>query len=147
MSVFQEILFEYLRIEGKEIDTEGLIKPAEAPLHYHEAEDNFVKYYVKTKRKEPKERRPAYADGTPFPYDGYGIITAKLSLSDLKAVAKGYGAPRSRNISAGCTCIAFSKIFSKTPVPRTNSSRSSRPSICARAIRRTRCAILPCSSA
>lgn len=92
MSVFQEILFEYLRIEGKEIDTEGLIKPAEAPLHYHEAEDNFVKYYVKTKRKEPKERRPAYADGTPFPYDGYGIITAKLSLSDLKAVAKGYGA-------------------------------------------------------
>lgn len=37
MSVFQEILFEYLRIEGKEIDTEGMIKPAEAPLHYHEA--------------------------------------------------------------------------------------------------------------
>ncbi len=91
MNVFQEILFEYLRIEGKKIDAEGKIKTAETPLDYHESEDHFLKYSIRTKRKEPKERRPAYADGTPFAYDGYGIITARTDLAAIKSVAKGYG--------------------------------------------------------
>ncbi len=92
LSFFKSIIAEYLLLKDHPIDSENLIQPLDAPYTAANSEDSFNKEYRKKCKKAPKESRVFKVDGTPFDYDGYGLITAKIDLEGLKTLAKKYDA-------------------------------------------------------
>lgn len=92
LTFFKSIIAEYLYLKGYNIDSENLIKPLDAPYTADNGEDSFVGAYNKKAKKLEKEKKVFKVDGTPFDYDGYGIITAKINLAELKTLCKKYDA-------------------------------------------------------
>lgn len=92
LSFFKSIIAMYLSLKGYNIDSENLIKPLNEPYTNANSEDSFNKEYLKKCKKSEKEKKVFKVDGTPFDYDGYGIITAKINLEGLKALCKTYNA-------------------------------------------------------
>ena len=92
LTFFKSIIAEYLVLKGYKIDTENLITPLDAPFTNGNSEDSYNKAYLKKGIKTPKEKKVFKVDGTPFDYDGYGLITAKINLAELKELCKKYNA-------------------------------------------------------
>ena len=92
LTFFKSIIAEYLYLKGHNIDSENLITPLDAPYTADNGEDSFVREYNKKAKKLEKEKKVFKVDGTPFDYDGYGIITAKINLAQLKTLCKKYNA-------------------------------------------------------
>ncbi|PWM71549.1 MAG: hypothetical protein DBX59_08580 [Bacillota bacterium] len=92
LEVFKQILLEYFRLLGKQIDAEGLIKTGVSPENFKERSDNYVSNYKKAKVKIKKPKKLAHSDGTAFDYDGFGLITATTDSLALKDLAKKYKA-------------------------------------------------------
>lgn len=92
LTLFKSIIAEYLSLKGYEIDSENLITPLDAPYTHDNGEDSFSAAYKKKAKKAKKEKKPFKVEGTPFDYDGYGLITAKIKLADLKEICKQYKA-------------------------------------------------------
>ncbi len=92
LTFFKSIIAEYLYLKGYNIDSENLITPLDAPYTADNGEDSFVREYNKKAQKLEKEKKVFKVDGTPFDYDGYGIITAKINLEQLKTLCKKYKA-------------------------------------------------------
>ncbi len=92
LTFFKSIIAEYLYLKGYPIDSENIITPLDAPYTNDNGEDSFVESYNKKAKKLEKEKKVFKVDGTPFDYDGYGIITAKINLEQLKALCKKYNA-------------------------------------------------------
>lgn len=92
LTFFKSIIAEYLYLKGYNIDSENLITPLDAPYTADNGEDSFVREYNKKAKKLEKEKKVFKVDGTPFDYDGYGIITAKINLAQLKTLCKKYNA-------------------------------------------------------
>lgn len=92
LTFFKSIIAEYLTLKGYKIDSENVIKPLDAPYTNENSEDSFSKAYSKKTKKPPKEKKVFKTDGTPFDYDGYGLITAKINVNELKTLCKKYNA-------------------------------------------------------
>lgn len=92
LDVFKSLLFEYLLLKGKDVVSDGKIITCDTPYTSDESNDGFNKLCDKTKSKPEKERNAFHTDGTPFNYDGCGIITGKIDLKQLKAECKKYNA-------------------------------------------------------
>lgn len=88
LEVFKEILLEYCHLMGKPVDGHGQIKTSSNPETLDERDDNYVKNYKKTNYKIKRLKNIAKPEGTPFGYDGFGLITATIDMNSLKAVAK-----------------------------------------------------------
>ncbi len=92
LEVFKQILLEYCRLSGKQIDAGELIKTSVSPETFKERSDNYVSNYKKAKVKIRKPKKLAHSDGTAFDYGGYGLITATADAGKLKELARRYGA-------------------------------------------------------
>lgn len=112
LEVFKEILLEYCRLSGKAVDAHGQIKTNVAPETFNERVDNYVKHYKKTNFKIKRLKNIAHSDGTPFGYDGFGLITATLSITELKQVLKEKGVTITEYFT-GIYLYLFYKVYIK----------------------------------
>jgi len=92
LTFFKSVIAEYLYLMGHNIDSENLIKPLDAPYTADKGEDSYIEAYNKKAKKLEKEKKVFKIDGTPFDYDGYGLITAKINIAELKTLCKQYDA-------------------------------------------------------
>ncbi len=90
MEVFKSLIYEYLKLSGKKVDSTGLEKPMSAPHTESEIDDTFKAVYDKTKGKRPKEGNAFKTYGTPFGWDGCGLMLGKAKIEQVKEVAKKY---------------------------------------------------------
>lgn len=88
LDVFKSLLYEYLILSGKKVSSGGLIKTVHSPSTLEETTDDFLTTYQHKKIKVEKEKSAFKTYGTPFQYDGVGLITGKLSVTQLKSLAK-----------------------------------------------------------
>lgn len=100
INFFLELLFNYFSMRGDEVETEGVIRPSAAPHVFDEAEDTF-RVFDKQKANISLFEKDAYRfKGSPYDYDGCGIICAKMPVDDIKAVAKKYNATITEYLTA-----------------------------------------------
>ncbi len=100
LTVFKTLLYEYLVLSGKQILSDDLIKTSYAPSSFEELSDDFLATYERKKLPKAKDKNAFATDGTPFAYDGVGIITGKMKVEELKRVAKEYDATITTFLSA-----------------------------------------------
>lgn len=85
------LVFEYLLLLGKPVKREGIIKNLEAPALNSETEDTSVLVSSTDKNvKLPKDKKAFRTSGTPFEYDGQGVIIGSIKVDELKEVTKKY---------------------------------------------------------
>ena len=114
---FTALLCEYLKVAGKNVDTEGVIKPLDAPATEMESDDSFLTYEKKNiSGKTEKIRKPYHIGGTPFSYDGCGMITAKISLPEVKDCAKKFGVTVTAFLSAVYMQSIYEAFLKNKPV-------------------------------
>ena len=97
---FTEVITEYLKLKGHEITLEGIVKPINEPYQLSSADDSFLRYEKHTNEKVEKTPRPFSITGTPFSYDGCGMITAEIDLESVKNLAKEHNASITAYLSA-----------------------------------------------
>ncbi len=100
LNFFKSLLAEYLTLKGFDIRTENMVISENSPYTMGEVEDTFLREFHRPKIKSKKEVNAFKADGTPFESDGCGIITGKVNINQIKALAKKYDATISEYISA-----------------------------------------------
>lgn len=108
----KSLVFHYLVLTGKTLDSEGLILlPDESPTKY-EMEDSFDRYYQQKQVKANRFRQPKayHVDGTPIEPFGHHITHGVVSSSKLNAAAKAAGA----TITAYLGAILVWSIYSQT---------------------------------
>jgi NRPS condensation-like uncharacterized protein len=92
MEVLKAIVFEYLLLKGYNIKADNELKTIYSPVVDEESDDTFLKVYNKKCAKTEKETNAFKINGTPFSNNGTGIVTARVSVDDLKILAKKYNA-------------------------------------------------------
>ncbi len=100
MDVFKSLLYEYLLLCGKDVSSDDLVKTAFAPSSFEESTDDFLTTYNRKTAPGKKYKNAFVVDGTPFKYDGVGIITGKVKVEELKKLAKKYDATITTFLSA-----------------------------------------------
>lgn len=83
------LVFEYLFLSGKPVKREGIIKSLETPALDSETEDTSV--FVSSKSEDvklPKDKKAFRTFGTPFDYDGQGVIIGSINIEKLKKITK-----------------------------------------------------------
>lgn len=90
VNFFLEILFEYFKLCGHNVESEGVLRPSAAPHVIEESEDTFRVVDEVRKVKSRKENNAYKFKGTPFNHDGYGIIAGVCPIEEVKKVAKQY---------------------------------------------------------
>ncbi len=88
---FKEVLVEYLILIGCNIDLEEKVKPIDEPSNSESYDDSFRSREYNNKDKAERPPRPYAIKGTPFDYDGAGMITAEISVEDVKKLSKEIG--------------------------------------------------------
>ena len=92
LDVFKALIYEYLKLSGKNVKTEGMVqKSMNAPHVPSEYDDTFNAVYNSNAGKVKKERNAFKTYGSHFAYDGFGEIVGKIKVEDLKRVAKEKG--------------------------------------------------------
>lgn len=90
LNFFLELLFEYFILRGDDVESEGILRPSAAPHVFDEAEDTF-RLYDKKKDNFSMFEKDAYRfSGTPYNYDGFGIICGVCPIEQIKNIAKSY---------------------------------------------------------
>lgn len=111
MEFLKTIVYQYLKLTGKKVESEGLIMMPEAPSVNGEVNDNFVTYYDKNKSNTPKENKAYHIEGTHFDY-GVGVIVGTASVAKVKALAKKYNVTLTTYLSALFTYALYLDVFS-----------------------------------
>jgi len=91
LEFINSLAYEYLTLDGKTIDPEGLVIRADAAATYQEVEDEFQKLYHDRKLPKVKEEKAHRVEGTFYANNYNAVINAYVSLTKIKSVAKGYG--------------------------------------------------------
>lgn len=89
---FSQVLLEYFELMQYDIDSEGLIRTSSSPFYFEDGFDNFLLHDKNIANAEKNPKKPIKIVGTPFDYDGIGMITAKVDVATLKTLAKEYNA-------------------------------------------------------
>ena len=111
MEFLKTIVYQYLKLTGKKIGSEGIIMMPDAPSVNGEVNDNFLTYYDKNKSKAPKENKAYHIEGTHFDY-GVGVINGVVSVEKVKALAKKYNVTLTTYLSALFTYALFLDAYS-----------------------------------
>lgn len=90
VNFFLELIFEYFKLCGYAVESEGVIRPSAAPHVIEESADDYSSYAKKSENSPEKEGFAYKFKGTPFVYDGYGIIAGVCPIEDVKQLAKKY---------------------------------------------------------
>lgn len=94
---FKTILFEYLKLKGYEVFSEGKLKEAGEQVKAGETEDSYVAYYKPKKLTDINVKGltgsgAAAFDGPLLFQSGYGIIEGTVDADELYKLAKNYSA-------------------------------------------------------
>ncbi|MBR2467572.1 MAG: hypothetical protein IKB42_00810 [Clostridia bacterium] len=111
MEFLKTIVYQYLKLTGKKVESEGLIMMPEAPSVNNEVDDHFVTYYDKNKSNTPKENKAYHIEGTHFDY-GVGVIVGTASVSKVKELAKKYNVTMTTYLSALFSYALYLDVFS-----------------------------------
>lgn len=112
---FSEILIQYLILSGHDIDLEGKIKPINEPSTLIDADDSFRTYETNPTGKQDKIPRPYAIKGTPFEYDGCGMITAEIDIEDLKELARNCGVSMTSYLAAVYSYSVYQSFLKDKP--------------------------------
>jgi len=82
------LIYEYLRLTGKPVMPEGLIKSAEEKPLPEELEDGFDRYYNDAAVNLPRYKKAYQIKGTYFEPFGHNVIHGVMSAGRLNALAK-----------------------------------------------------------
>ena len=90
VNFFLDLIFEYFKLCEYPVESEGILRPSASPHIIEESEDTFRKIDRK-KTPSPAFESLAYKfRGTPFAYDGYGIMAGICKTEQVKELAKKY---------------------------------------------------------
>ncbi len=112
---FSEILLEYLSLCGHTIDLEEKVKPIDEPSNMDSSDDSFRTYEYNSKEKSENPPRPYAIKGTPFDYDGCGMITAEFDLEEVKKLAKDCGVSITSYLAAVYSYSVFDAFLKNKP--------------------------------
>ncbi len=112
MEFLKTIVYQYLKLTGKDIDSEGIVMMPNAPSVNSEVNDNFEKYYNKDKSRPPKEVKAYHIEGTHFDY-GVGTIVGTASVKAVKNLAKKYNVTITTYLSALFTYALYLDAYSE----------------------------------
>ena len=100
MNFFLELIFEYFKLSGYDVESEGVIRPSAAPHVFEESEDSFRA--VAKKRGNSLQIEPLVYKfkGTPYNHDGCGILMGVCPVSEVKELASKYQATVTEYLSA-----------------------------------------------
>lgn len=92
LEFLKAVVFEYLYLKGYDVKAEGLIKSVYSPAVNSETEDTSIKVTNKGDKALKSEDKKAFKSyGTPFDYDGQGVIIGSLKTEELKKLTKEKG--------------------------------------------------------
>lgn len=111
MEFLKTIVYQYLKLTGKKIGSEGIVMMPEAPSVNGELNDNFQTYYDRHKSVAPKENKAYHIEGTHFDY-GVGVIIGTASVDKVKALAKKYNVTLTTYLSALFTYALYLDAYS-----------------------------------
>ena len=119
MNFFLELIFEYFKLRGYAVDSEGVIRPSAAPHVIEESEDSF-RAVAKSKGNSLKLEPLVYKfKGTPYSYDGCGILMGVCPIAEIKELASKYKATVTEYLSAVymysiyTTCLKGKSVMNK----------------------------------
>lgn len=108
LEFLKAVVFEYLVLRGYPVKADGLIKSIDSPSINAEVEDTSIK--VTNKNDEPlkiKEKKAFKSYGTPFDYDGQGVVIGAIKIEELKKITKEKGV----TITAYLTAVLLDSIY------------------------------------
>lgn len=112
---FKSLILTYFSVIGKDVDAEGLLKPIDAPSTASEGEDSFLTYHNVTGDKTEKISKPYHIRAKPFDYDGCGMITAKVPISDVKELANAANVTITAYLSALYSYCVYKAFLADRP--------------------------------
>ncbi len=87
IAFLKTLIYCYLKMLGKDVETEGLVKNPYAKSSLAEHENSYLKYYDKHNKKVDMPPRAYKMTGTEFGY-GFSVINAHTSAEKFKKLAK-----------------------------------------------------------
>jgi len=92
LEFLKAVIFEYLSLRGFDVKSEGIIKSIDSPALNSEMEDTSTKVTNKgDKALKSGDKKAFKSYGTPFDYDGQGVIIGTLKIDELKRLTKEKG--------------------------------------------------------
>lgn len=91
MEFFKSLVFEYLRLKGYEMDSEGLIKMNDESPKPYEAEDSFEKYYNKGSKKKRRGVNAYRLEGIAYPRGEQNVVQGVVDVDAILRASKGCG--------------------------------------------------------
>lgn len=85
------LVFEYFKLKGHNIESDGLIRTTEDPPISEENEDGFHRYYSQEKVVVQKLQKAYQIEGTPYEPFGHHVVHGVISASHLNRVSKKHG--------------------------------------------------------
>lgn len=100
LTFFKAVLAEYLRLRGADIPPGEGIPDLDEPPRPEEREDAYLRYAGKASRALPRVPRAYQNRGTPEPFYTFHVTMGFLSVAELKAKARSYGASVTEYLAA-----------------------------------------------
>ena len=91
MEYLKSLVFYYLKLSGKNVDTEDKILTLGNGVWAHELEDSFNRYYKKTNEKYIKNKKAFRIRGENFEHKGTNVTTGIVELEKLSSFTKSKG--------------------------------------------------------
>jgi NRPS condensation-like uncharacterized protein len=100
MEFLKTLIYQYLKMQGISIDSQGLLMLPESKPDPAEMEDSFKKYYKPLGLNISPEPKAFLIGGTPFEDFGNNIIQGVISVEQLKPICKKKGVTMTEYLSA-----------------------------------------------
>ena len=108
LEFLKAVVFEYLLLRGYPVKSEGLVKSLDSPVLNSETEDTSIKVTNKgDKALKSGDQKAFKSYGTPFDYDGQGVIVGSLKTEELKKLTKEKGV----TITCYLTAVILDSIY------------------------------------
>ncbi|HEY8395152.1 MAG TPA: alcohol acetyltransferase [Bacilli bacterium] len=104
LEFLKAIVFNYLLLTGKKLDSENLILTSDIENVYEEAQDSFVKNYRASLKSNKRDPKALQFQGNYYDDLYLSVITGEVSVSKLKEVAHKYSATITEFLTA---CLIF----------------------------------------
>ncbi len=89
IELLKSVVFHYFQLQGKALDSEGLVITKEQAPDNTEIEDSFIKNYAKQKRAKSPVKKAYHVKSKKMPLGvGNGVINGKLSAKEFVALSK-----------------------------------------------------------
>jgi hypothetical protein len=96
----KSLVYRYLELKGYPMESENMVLTVDQSPSAEEMEDSFLKNYKEGPSTRPVVNKAYEIKGTPFIQGGTGVITGKMSVEELKKVAKDYNATVTQFLAA-----------------------------------------------